>query len=117
MEENNKTVSEAQIEAWKKKYGEVYEITIPMEDIRYDENGNALPYKKAIAYLKKPDRNTVAYALSVKKNNPLKAKEVILENSFLGGDEFIMSNDELFFSACTVLDELIIVREAELKKK
>lgn len=98
-------VTEKQIESWKKQHGEVYELNIPLEN------------DKVTCYLRKPDRKTIAYALSVRDTNPLKAKEIVLENCFLAGDERIKTDDELFLSACTVLDEMIVVRVAELKKK
>jgi len=93
-------MSKEQIEALKAKHGEIFEATV--ED------------KKC--WLKKPDRKTLAYASTFAKTNPLKFNEVILENCWLGGDEEIKTQDEYFLAVCGVLEGLMAVKQAELKK-
>lgn len=70
----------------------------------------------AKAYFKKPDRNVYGSALSMQARNPLAAKEIILRSTFLEGDQDIIENDDLFFSACTVVDEMLTINMATLKK-
>ena len=95
-----KEITTEQIAAWKKKYGAVYEI--------------AVDGKKC--YLRKPDRKTLSYASAVGTNDPLKFSEIMLNGCWLGGDEEIKTNDDLFLSVSGKLGELIETKEAELKK-
>jgi len=87
-----------QIEAWKKKYGKLYGIKV---------DGH-------ICYLKKPDRNSLAYAGTIAQTNPMKSNELLLTACWLGGSEAIKTNDELFYGASAKLGELVVVKEAEL---
>lgn len=89
-----------QIESWKKEHGEVFKITV-------DDKS---------CYLKKPSRKTLAYASSVATKDPIKFNEIILNGSWLAGDEDIKTNDTLFLSASAKLAELIEVKEAEIVK-
>jgi len=101
-------LSEEAILELKKKHGDIYTL-----DVDYDENG-----KEAVlfGYLKKPDRPTLSMALSVIDRDPLRAKQILLEKSWLAGDERIKTDDDAFISASVVLDELIVVQRAGLKK-
>lgn len=92
--------TETQIQAWKKQYGDVYEITI--EDKR--------------CYIRKPDRRVLGLATSVGQKNPMKFNEVILYNCWLAGDEDIKTNDDYFLAAASRLEEVIEIKEAEIKK-
>ncbi|MGQ0737663.1 MAG: hypothetical protein ACT4OJ_01260 [Bacteroidota bacterium] len=70
----------------------------------------------AYGYIKYPDRTDISIAMTMKDTDPLKGKEIVLRNSWLEGDEEILKDTELFLSACTVLDEVIGVRQALVKK-
>lgn len=89
-----------QIKSWKEKYGSVYELSVEGKK----------------AYLRKPDRKTLSYASTAGQTDPLKFNEVLLKGCWLGGDEEIRTDDELFLSASAKLGELIQIKEAELKK-
>lgn len=91
---------EEQIREWKNKYGSVFELSV---------DGRR-------AYLRKPDRKTLSYASTAGQTDPLKFNEVLLKGCWLGGDEEIRTDDELFLAASAKLGELIQVKEAELKK-
>lgn len=91
---------EEQIKAWKEKYKDVYEISVDGKK----------------AYLRKPDRKTLSYASTAGQTDPMKFNEVLLKGCWLGGDEEIKTDDELFLSVSAKLGELIQVKEAELKK-
>ncbi|MBQ5451628.1 MAG: hypothetical protein IIT56_01415 [Bacteroidales bacterium] len=72
-------VSETQIQAWKKQWGEVF----------------AVKADGKICYLRKPDRKILAYT-STLANNPIKANETLLNNCWLGGCEDFKTDDSLF---------------------
>ena len=104
MEKQEKTLvgqaTPEQIEAWKKKHGEVFIATVG----------------DSVCYLKKPSRKALGYASFASKNNPLNFNEVILNDCWLGGDESIQTDDSKFLGVSAVLTDLIEVKEAELKK-
>ncbi len=111
-----------QIEAWKKMYGDVYELTVGSKK----------------CYLRKFDRATMSYALSLlasdvdinmgDKTNPkagkiqinpekiLKVGEVALTNCWLAGDTAIKEDDSLFVSAAMQAGALFEMEETSLKK-
>jgi len=99
MEKNIKTADAETIEKWKKQHGDIFKIEV---------DGH-------VCYLKKPDRKTLAY-VSTLGNNPMRFNEVLLENCWLGGDEVIKTNDDLFLSVSQKLPELISVKTAEITK-
>lgn len=84
----------------KAKHGEVFEINVG----------------GVIGYLKKPDRKTLSYASSVASKDPIKFNEILLNGCWLGGDERIKTDDNLFLSASQVLGTLVEVKEASLVK-
>ncbi|MCF6185643.1 MAG: hypothetical protein L3J56_13675 [Bacteroidales bacterium] len=102
-------LSEEEVEKLKKEHGIIYTLDVYFED----ENGEIV---QLFAYLKKPERHVVSMALSFKDSDPLRAKEIMLEKSWLAGDERIKTNDDAFYTASSVLDGLLVVRFANLKK-
>lgn len=95
-----KNVVQEQIEAWKKKYGDVFCVTVGDK----------------VAYLKRPSRQALSAAAVVGKNDPMKYNEILLNNCWLAGDEEIKIDDSLFLGVSAKLGELVEVKEAELKK-
>lgn len=93
----------------KKEHGTVYTLEVYFED----KNGEIV---QLFGYLKKPERNVVSMALSFKDSDPLRAKEIMLEKSWLAGDDRIKTDDDAFYTASSVLDSLLVVRFASLKK-
>lgn len=93
-------INPEQIRQWKVEHGDVFEVEV---------DGRR-------AYLKKPDRKTLSYAMAQAQTNPLGFAEVILRNCWLAGDESIQTDDSLFLAVSSKLDELIQIKEAELKK-
>lgn len=93
-------ITKEQIAKWKAKYGSVFQLVV---------DGKT-------GYLHKPDRKTLSYASTAGQTDPLKFNEVLLKGCWLGGDEEICTDDELFLAASGKLGELIQVKEAELKK-
>ena len=93
-------ITKEQIQEWKNQYKDIFVISV--ED------------KKV--YLRTPDRKTLSYASTLATKDPLKFNEVILENCWLGGDEEIKTNDELFLAVSSKLPDLIQIQEATLEK-
>ncbi len=93
-------ITKEQIQEWKKQYKDIFVISV--ED------------KKV--YLRTPDRKTLSYASTLATKDPLRFNEVILENCWLGGDEEIKTNDELFLAVSSKLSDLIQIKEATLEK-
>ena len=87
-----------QIKEWKAKHGELFEITV--ED------------KSCI--LHRPTRKDLSYASAVK--DPIKMSEVMLNALWVAGDEEIMEDDSLFLAAIQKMQDILEVKEAEIKK-
>ena len=92
--------TQEQIDAWKKQHGDIFEFKVG-ED-KY-------------AYLKKPDRKTMGLA-SALQANPVRSNEAILKGCWIGGDEEIQSDNDLFASIQGQLGILIDVKAVEVKK-
>ena len=93
-------ITKEQIQEWKNQYKDIFVISV--ED------------KKV--YLRTPDRKTLSYASTLATKDPLKFNEVILDHCWLGGDEEIKTNDELFLAVSSKLPDLIQIKEATLEK-
>lgn len=91
--------TQEQIDAWKSQFGDVFQIEV---DGKY-------------AYLKKPDRKTIAYATSIQQN-PIKSDEALLAGCWIWGDEEIKTDNELFLGARRHLPLLLEIKDAELTK-
>ena len=93
-------VTKEQIQEWKKKHGNVYEISVDGKK----------------CYLKSPSRKTIGYASAAGKDDPMKFNEIVMRDCWLGGDEEIKTDDTLFLSVSGKLAEIIEVKEVDLKK-
>ena len=91
-------VTKEQIKEWKAKYGDLFEVTV----------------EGKTCILRKPNRKDLSYASVVK--DPIKMSETLLNRLWLGGDEEIKTDDELFMATVNVMDDVLEVREAEIKK-
>lgn len=89
-----------QIDAWKKKYGDVF---------AYQTDGKS-------CYLHRPSRTTIAAASVVGKDDPFKFAEIILANCWIDGDEELRTEDRYFMGLSQKLSEIIEVKVGELKK-
>lgn len=99
----NKEVKDmtAQIAAWKKKHGD--------NIFAYEADGK-------VAYLRTADRTVVAAATAKGANNVVKYAEVIIDNTWLGGDEELRTEDKYFLGLMQKVTELIEIKTGELKK-
>ena len=93
-------ITKADIDAWKKKHGDIFRLKV--ED--------------KVCYLRTPDRKTMSFAASVATKDPLKFNEILLSNCWLGGDEEIKTQDDLFLAASYKIAEIIQIKEAGLEK-
>lgn len=102
-------VTAAQIKQWKAKYGEVFEITTPLDD---KLKGGTI----ATGYFRKPDLKIISIA-SKYSEEPVKVGEIMYTNCWLGGDkELYDSNDEAKLSVMQTLGHLFKVRQSTIKK-
>ena len=90
--------SKEQIQEWKKKHGDLFEITVEGKG----------------CILHRPTRRDVSYASVVK--DPIKMSETMLNQLWVDGDEEIKTDDALFFAAIQKMQEVLEVKEAEIKK-
>ena len=89
-----------QIDDFKKEYKDVFLIEV-------DD-------KKC--YIHKPTRQVLDLASSSSSKRSSMFNETILKNCWLAGDKDIVNNDDYFMGAGSVLDQIIIFKDAELKK-
>ena len=122
-----KQISQDQIDAYKQKFGEIYQIDVvptgvPAADgtadpdlitdaTDADDNSDMFG-----AIFKRPSRKVLSMATSVSQDNPIRFNEVIAKNCFVDGDEEVLTNDDLFLSISTQLVKLIKVQQSKLKK-
>ena len=93
------TVTEKQLAEWKKKYKDVFELTV--EDKR--------------CYLAKPSRQALSYAMTLANTNPIGMAEQMLEDSWIDGDVEIKREDAYFFGAMAQLGKFVEAKNSELK--
>lgn len=87
-----------QIAEWKAKYGDLFQITV--ED------------KSCI--LRRPNRKDLSYVSVVK--DPIRMSETLMKQLWVAGDKEIQEQDDLFLAAIPKMEEVIKVKESELKK-
>ncbi len=87
-----------QIAEWKRKHGELFEITVEGKS----------------CILHRPTRQDLSYASVVK--DPIKISETMLNQLWVAGDEEIKTDDSLFLAAIQKMQEVLEVKEAAIKK-
>jgi len=108
---NGKTVevglaTPEQIAAWKTEHKEVTEVKVSVED-------NEL----AVCYIRKPDRNITAKALSLyHQDKPLQSGEFIRDNCWIGGDPRTKSDEDIAMSVALACNQLVPLMEVVSKK-
>ena len=95
-------VTKDQIEAWKRKYGNVFEVEV--ED------------KKM--FLRQLNRNEFGYITKQVQDveNALPAIATVFKGCFLGGDKEIIDDDRYFIAASKAIATLMDYGEALIKK-
>lgn len=69
-----------------------------------------------VAYVKRPSRDQLKYAMSVSQNDPLGLTEHILESGWLEGDDELKTEDRYFLDISRQIDEIIETTTVSLKK-
>jgi hypothetical protein len=87
-----------QIEEWKAKHGELFEITVEGKS----------------CILHRPTRQNLSYVSVLK--DPIKMSETMLNQLWVVGDEEIKTDDSLFLAAIQKMQDVLEVKEAEIKK-
>ncbi|MBQ0075100.1 MAG: hypothetical protein KBT34_13035 [Prevotella sp.] len=87
-----------QVAEWKAKHGDIFEITV--------DGKNCI--------LHKPTRQNLSYASVVK--DPIKMSETLLKQLWVDGDKEILEQDDLFMAVVNKMEEVMKVKEAEVKK-
>ena len=87
-----------QIEEWKAKHGELFEITVEGKS----------------CVLHRPTRRDLSYVSVL--TDPIKMTEVMLNQLWVAGDEEIKTQDDLFLAASQKMQEVLEVKAAEIKK-
>lgn len=97
-------VTEEQIAEWKKKYGTVHVIKVTVKE------GDI-----AVGYLRKPNRNHKATALSMyAKDKILECGEFLRNNCWLGGDERLKDHEDIADTAAIQANGIVKFMEGEL---
>ncbi|MDN3621346.1 hypothetical protein QWY81_17900 [Polaribacter undariae] len=90
-------VSKAQLEAWKKKYGKVFKISVKVSE-----------KDTAIGYLRTPNRDHKAIGLSLyHQNKILETGEFLLQNCWLGGDDRLKDDEKVADSAAIQANKIV----------
>ena len=85
-------------EAWKAKHGDLYQISV---------DGKS-------CLLRRPTRKDISYASVVR--DPMQLSETMLKQLWLDGDKEILEQDDLFLAVVAKMEEVMKIKEAEIKK-
>lgn len=102
--ETQRAITEAQIDAWKKKHGEIQEITVAKDGEKY----------KAI--VRKPTLDDILMSEELAKDDTIKQNLFLFKNCHLGGDSEFNTDDELRFAASNEVAKLFRFLKATTKK-
>lgn len=94
-------------------------ISVKVYELKRDHNLKEVFVIQAgdkIAFLKRPSRSQLAYALTLAQSNPLGMAEEILKGGWLEGDEELQTEDKYFLSISSQIDALIETTEVAIKK-
>ena len=91
-------ITEKQIADLKKKHGELYQISV---------DGKS-------CIIRRPNRKDLSFVSVVK--DPIKMSETLLKQLWVDGDMEIQTDDTFFLAAIPKMEEVLKVKEAEIKK-
>lgn len=91
-------IEQKKIDEWKAKHGDLYQISV--------EGKSCL--------LRRPTRKDISYASVVR--DPMQLSETMLKNLWLDGDREILEQDDLFLAVVAKMEEVMKIKEAEIKK-
>lgn len=99
-------VTPEQIQNWIKEVKEKYGATAKVHS--YEVDGR-------IGYLRSVDRDTYSLAVSKVSSNPAKFNEVVIESIWLGGDDEIKKDDQLYFGLIDFVEDFMGKKKGILK--
>lgn len=99
--------TQTQISAWKKKYNDVYEV-----EVIIDEESN----DKAYCYVKKPSLDIIMLAQNKMDSDPIEANNILYNNCMIQNDDRINNSDEAKLSVMQYLGGLFNLKESTIKK-
>lgn len=91
-------IEQKKIDEWKAKHGDLYQISV--------EGKSCL--------LRRPTRKDISYASVVR--DPMQLSETMLKQLWLDGDREILEQDDLFLAVVARMEEVMKIKEAEIKK-
>jgi len=99
-------VTQAQLNEWKEKYGEVSVVKVTVSAT-----------KELTGYFKKPTRDIMAYCINAANNEKVyEAREFLVTNTFIGGDKEITTDYDASLAAQISLWRSINFLKAEVTK-
>lgn len=106
--------TDLQVEAWKKMFGDVYEIQVA-DHFCYVKAFDRTTMKYALSQLKMKV-NTETKEVQMDMEKMLEIGEIGLQNCWIGGSEEIKTKDRLWVAAAMQVGELFELAETKLKK-
>ena len=104
MEQVIGIASKEDIKKWKEQHKEIYRLTAT------DSSGVS-----HACYVRKPSRLDLSVAQN-KQNDPIRMNETMLRQIWLGGDDAMRTEDELFLGISAKIGDLVQIAECELEK-
>lgn len=90
--------TEEQVAEWKRKHGDIFELSVEGKS----------------CILRRPNRKDLSYVSVVK--DPIQMSETLLKQLWVAGDMEIQEEDDLFLAAIPKMEEVIKVKESQIKK-
>lgn len=91
-------ITDKQIAELKKKHGELFQISVGDKS----------------CILRRPNRKDLSFVSVVK--DPIKMSETLMKQLWVEGDMEIQTDDTLFLAAIPKMEEVLKVKEAQIKK-
>ena len=91
-------ITKEQIAELKKQHGEIFEISVEGKS----------------CIVRRPNRKDLSYVSVVK--DPIKMSETLLKQLWVEGDKEIQERDDLFLAVIPKMEEVIKVKESQIKK-
>ncbi|MBN9293740.1 MAG: hypothetical protein J0G96_07165 [Flavobacteriia bacterium] len=116
MTKKLRSVTPAQIAAWKKEYGDhkIYEIPVKIPLPR--EEGKEQEFEEIIGVARKPGLDEILAAEEYAPDDSVKQNLFLFQNCYLGGDPLINSEDELKLAVANEIASLFKFYKASSKK-
>lgn len=102
-------ISQTVMDGWKVKHGKVFQVDVPLDDVKETEN-------VASGYICKPDFAVLSAVAAVANDDPMMAVEILFKNCYLGGDPEIENVLENKMSVAAQIRQIFKVRVARIKE-